>query len=115
MTPFSHGYFNPSQLKALDAVLDSATDDQEVSARDRERLSEMLVALVQSGVTSDADLRRRLLKAGAGMMLDSGHFLKPRLRHVTRDDLLAFRERKGELPTSENRGPNVEHEAVRAP
>ena len=66
MTPFSHGYFNPSQLKALDAVLDSVTADQKVSARDRERLSGMLVALVQSGVTSDADLRRRLLRGRLG-------------------------------------------------
>ena len=49
------------------------------------------------------------------MMLDSGQFLEPRLRHVTLDDLLAFRKRKGELPTSEFLGPNVEQEAVRAP
>ena len=103
MTLFSHGHFTPSQLTALDTLLDSVTADQMVSHGDRERLATILIGLAQSGVASDAELRRRLLKAASAMMLDSGHFLEPRVRQVTLQAFMEFRRDKqadeGDLPS----------------
>ena len=74
MTLFSHGYFTPSQLIALETLLNGITADQMVSHGDRERLAAILIGFAQSGVASDVDLRRRLLKAGSAMMLELGTF-----------------------------------------
>ena len=74
MIIFNHGYFTPSQLTALETLLDSVTADQMVSQGDRERLAALLIGLAQSGVASDVDLRSRLLKAGSAMMLELGTF-----------------------------------------
>lgn len=93
MIQLSHGYFTPVQLRSLTQVLDNVIGDQEVTVEDRERLAEVVIALAQRGVASNADLGRELFKMVSSMMLSSGNFLKPRVRKVTPEQFAALRAR----------------------